>query len=148
MARVSEPIAPWIATRSALLTRTFFKAEALSAGIVAPVLALKIVPVGGLVGDDVIGGVDQQPIVAERIQDRRGLRWGLGGELADRLLALGKLVVEKLRQRVVERVGAGDSGDDETRKEREDAQREREGVRSSGAYQASSAFRDIDTNPV
>ena len=54
-----------------------------------------------------IGGIDQQAIVAERFEDRRSLRRRLGREFADRCLGLRKLVVEKLRQRVVERVGAG-----------------------------------------
>ena len=45
LASVSDPIAPSMATRSALLTRTFLKAATLSAGIGLPVLALRIAPV-------------------------------------------------------------------------------------------------------
>ena len=55
-----------------------------------------------------VGGIDQQAIVAERLENRRGLRRRLGRQFGDRLLGLRKFVVEKLRQRVVERVGAGD----------------------------------------
>ena len=111
-----------MARRSALLTRTFLKASALATA--SPVLALRIVARRGLVGHDVIGGVDQKPIVAERFQDRGGLRRRLGREFADRRLGLGKLVVEKPRQRIVERVGARGAGEEEACEEREGAQRE------------------------
>ena len=60
-----------------------------------------------LVGDDVIRLVEQQTIVAERLQDRRGLRRRLRRQFGDRLLGLRKLVVEELGERVVERVGPG-----------------------------------------
>ncbi len=61
---------------------------------------------GSLVGDDVIGGIDHEAIVAKRLQDGGGLRRRLGGQFADRGGGLGKLVVEELRQRVVDGVGA------------------------------------------
>ena len=48
-----------------------------------------------------------QAIVAERFQNGGGLRRRLGGQFADRGCGLGKLVVEELRQRVVDGVGAG-----------------------------------------
>ena len=44
LARVRDPIAPWMALRSALLTRTFLKAAALESGIGSPVLALSSAP--------------------------------------------------------------------------------------------------------
>ena len=71
-----------------------------------------------------IGGIDHETIVAERVQDRGGLRRRFGRQFADRLLALGKLVVEKFGQRVVERVSARGGGEQEAGEEREHAQRE------------------------
>ncbi len=62
---------------------------------------------GSLVGDDVIGGINEQAVVAERVQNGRGLRRRLGGQLDDRGRGLGELVGEELRQRVVDGVGAG-----------------------------------------
>ena len=62
-----------------------------------------------------IGGIDQQAIVAERLQNGRGLRRRLGRQLADRSLGLREFVVEKLRQRVVDRVGAGGGREREQR---------------------------------
>ncbi len=56
------------------------------------------------VGDEMIGGVEQQAIIAERIQYRGGLRRRLGGQFTDRFLALRKLVGEKAGQGVIERV--------------------------------------------
>ena len=104
--------------------------------IASPVLALRIVARRGLVGHDVIGGVDQKPIVAERFEDRGGLRRRLGREFADRRLGLGKLVVEKPRQRIVERVGARGAGEDEACKERKDAQRDSEPIIANIAKQS------------
>ena len=54
-----------------------------------------------------IGGIDHEAIVAERLQNGCGLRRRLGGQFADRGGGLRKLVVEELRQRVVDGVGAG-----------------------------------------
>ena len=62
-----------------------------------------------------IGGIDQQAIVAERLQNGCGLRRRLGRQLADRGLRLRKFVVEKLRQRVVDGVGASSGCDHEQR---------------------------------
>ena len=53
-----------------------------------------------------IGGIDHEAIVAERVQNGGRLRRRLGGQFADRGCGLGKLVVEEPRQRVVDRVGA------------------------------------------
>ncbi len=64
-----------------------------------------------LVGDEMIGGVEQKTIVAEGVQYRGGLRWRLRRQLADRLLGLRKFVVEKSRQGVVERVRLHRSGE-------------------------------------
>jgi len=61
---------------------------------------------------------------AERFENRGGLRRGLRSQFSDRLLGLGKLVVEEPHQRIVERVGARGAGDEEGCKERKDAQRE------------------------
>ena len=91
---------------SALLTRTFLKAAGVDAFDRRAGLGVEDGAGGRLVGDEMIGGIDQQPVVAERVQDRRRLRRRLGGQFADRLLALRKLVVEESGQRVVERVGA------------------------------------------
>ena len=79
-----------------------------------------------------VGRVEQQPIVAERVENRCGLRGRLGRELADRLLRLGKLVGEEFRQRVVERVGARGRREQQTREERENAQRERDYAAANG----------------
>src|SRR5208337_5293102 len=68
---------------------------------------------GRLIGDETVGGIDHEAIVAKRVQDRGGLRRRLGGQFADRFLALGKLVDEKLRQRVVESVGARGGGEEQ-----------------------------------
>ncbi len=92
---------------SELLTRTFLKADGLGAGNGRACLGVDERAVGGLVGDDMIGGIDHEAIVAERVQNGRGLRRRLGGEFADRLLALRELVVEELGQRVVDSVGPG-----------------------------------------
>ena len=63
-----------------------------------------------LVGDEMIGGIDEEAIVAERVQNRGRLRRRLGSQFADRLLALGKLVSEESSQGVVERIGASRRG--------------------------------------
>ena len=115
MARVSDPIAPSIVLLSALLTRTFLKAAASTPSTGAPVLALRIAPGGGLVGDEMIGRIDQQAIVAERVQNGRGLRRRLGRQFADRRLGLRKFVVEELGQRVVDGVGASGGREHEQR---------------------------------
>ena len=52
-----------------------------------------------------IGGIDHEAVVAERIQDGGRLGRRFGGQLADCGCGLGKLVVEKLSQRVVDGVG-------------------------------------------
>ena len=70
-----------------------------------------------------IGGIDEQSVVAERVQNGRGLRRRLGRQFADRGLRLREFVFEKLRQRVVDRVGASSACDDE---KREDADRAEE----------------------
>ncbi len=114
LASVSEPIEPSMALRIALLTRTFLKASALAIGCAGP--GVEDRAGRRLVGDDVIGRVEQETIVAERVQDRGGLRRRFGREFADRLLGLGKLVVEKFRQRVVERVGARGAGEEAGRR--------------------------------
>ena len=54
-----------------------------------------------------IGGVDEQAVVPKRVQNRRRLRGRLGRQFADRGLCLWEFVGEKLRQRVVDRVGVG-----------------------------------------
>ena len=61
---------------------------------------------GGLIGDEMVGGIDQQAVVAERIQNRRRLRGRFGRQFADCGLSLRELVGEELGQRVVERIGA------------------------------------------
>jgi hypothetical protein len=76
-----------------------------------------------LICHDVIGRIDQQPIVSERVEDCGPLRRRLGREFADRLLGLGKLVVEKPRQGVVERVSARGAGKSQTREEGEGAEK-------------------------
>ena len=86
------------------------KAEALELGMGLACLGVEQRASGSLVGDDVIGGIDEQPIVAERLQNGCGLRRRLGGQFADRGCGLRKLVVEELRQRVVDGVGAGGAG--------------------------------------
>ena len=73
-----------------------------------------------LVGHEMIGGIDQQAIVAERLQNCCGLRRRLGRQFADRSLGLRKFVVEKFRQCVVDRVGAGGGRE---REQRQDAER-------------------------
>ncbi len=67
-----------------------------------------------------VGGIDQEPIVAERVQNSRSLWRGLSGQLGDRRCGLGKLVVQKLGQRVVDGVGAGGGCE---HKQRDDAKR-------------------------
>ena len=62
---------------------------------------------GGLVGDDVIGGIDHEAVVAERAQNGRGLRRRLCGQFSDCSSGLRKFIVEELGQRVVDGVGAG-----------------------------------------
>ena len=59
-----------------------------------------------------IGGIDQQAVVAERLQNGGGLGRRLGRQFADRSLGLREFVVEKLCQRVVDRVGAGGACED------------------------------------
>ena len=54
-----------------------------------------------------IGGIDHEPIVAERFQNGRRLPGRLGGEFVNRLLALRELVGEEIGQRVVDGVGSG-----------------------------------------
>ena len=76
-------------------------------------LGVEECPRRGFIGHDVIGGIDQQAIVAERFEDRRSLGRRFRREFADRCLGLGKLVVEKARQRIVQRVGAGGAGHEE-----------------------------------
>ena len=70
-----------------------------------------------------IGGIDQQAIVAERLENGRGLRRRLGRQLADRRRGLRKFVVEKLGQRVVDGVGAGRGREHEQRENPERANR-------------------------
>ena len=83
------------------------KAAALESGIGFAGLGVEQRARGSLVGHDMIGGIDHEAIVAERLQNGRGLRRRLGRQFADRGRGLGKLVVEELRQRVVDGVGAG-----------------------------------------
>ena len=84
--------------------------ESRSAGIGNGLAGLRVEqsPRGGLVSDDMIGGIDHQAIVGERFQNCGGLRRRLGGQFADCGGCLRKLVVEKFRERVVDRVSAGD----------------------------------------
>ena len=74
-----------------------------------------------------IGRVDQQAVVAESLEDRRGLGRRGGGELTDRLLGIGKLVGEEQRQRIVEAVGPRRAGEGEGAEKGDD---EREGERA------------------
>ncbi len=60
----------------------------------------------GAIDQDMRDRIDQQAIVAERLEDRRRIRRPARREFADRLFGARELVVEELRQRVVERVGA------------------------------------------
>src|SRR5208282_1642757 len=69
---------------------------------------------------DMIGRIDQQAIVAERLQNGCGLWRRLGSQLADCRRGLRKFVVEKFRQRVVNGVGAGGACE---REQRQDAER-------------------------
>ena len=69
-----------------------------------------------------IGGIDQQAIVAKRLQNGRGLRRRFGRQFADRGLRLREFVVEKLRQRVVDSVGAGSACEHEKRENAERAE--------------------------
>ena len=95
-----------MALRSALLTRTFLKAAALEFGNGFAGLGVEQCARGSLVSHDMIGGIDHEAIVAERLQNGGGLRRRLGRQLSDRGCGLGKLVVEELRERVVDGVGA------------------------------------------
>jgi hypothetical protein len=60
----------------------------------------------GAIDQDMRDRIDQQAIVAERLEDRRRIRGPARREFADRLFGARELVVEELRQGVVERVGA------------------------------------------
>jgi hypothetical protein len=71
------------------------------------------------------GRVDQQAIVAKRRQDRGCLRRRLSRQLADRFLALRKLVVEKPRQNVIERIGPRRT---RAKQKRDDAERSQEAL--------------------
>ena len=107
LASVSEPIAASIAARSPLLTRTFLKARGVDAGELLVGARVDDVAARRLIEQQMIGGVDQQAAVAERVEDRRGVGGAAHGEFADRLGGLRKLVLLEPRQRVVERVRAG-----------------------------------------
>ena len=119
LARVSDPIAPSIALRRALLTRTFLKAAALGREWLAG-LGVDQRAGRGLVGHEMIGGVDHEAIVAERFEDSRGLRRRLRREFANGFFGLRKLVLEEPREGVVKRVGLGRAG-----REQRDSQAER-----------------------
>ena len=87
-------------------------------------------------GDDVIGRVDQQAVVAESVEDRRSLGRRGGGELIDRLQGIGKLVGEEQRQRIVEAVGPRRAGKSEAAEEGENDERDRERALADGGEQS------------
>ena len=74
LARVSAPSAASIARRSALLTRTFLKDATSTPVSFSPVLALITSPALGAIDQNMRDRIDQQAIVAERLEDRRRIR--------------------------------------------------------------------------
>ena len=80
-----------------------------------------------------ISGVEQQSVVAQSFENLCRLRRRLGGQLADRFLALRELVGEEAGERIVERIGARGDGEQEAREEREHAKRERRSSIAIGA---------------
>ena len=64
------------------------------------------------------GRIDHKTVVFQSAEDRLRLGRRLRGQRGDRLFRLRKLVFEEERERVVERVGARDERDDETRDRR------------------------------
>ncbi len=83
-----------------------------------------------------IGRIDQQAVVAERVENRRSLRRRGGGQLIDRLQSIGKLVGEKQRQRIVEAIGPRRAGTSEAAEEGENDERERERASANGGKQS------------
>ena len=80
-----------------------------------------------------ISGVEQQSVVAQSFGNLCRLRRRLGGQLADRFLALRELVGEEAGERIVEQIGARGDGEQEAREEREHAERERRSSIAIGA---------------
>ncbi len=89
----------------------------------------------------------EQPVLAQRLEDRRALRRRLGGEFADRLFAVRELVGGESRERVVEGVRARRTGKGEAAKEGEDRERERGHALTNGGMQSDLMRRGLDKSP-
>ena len=67
--------------------------------------------------------IDQQPVVAKRIENRRRIGGAGGGESGYALFGAGELVVKELRQRVIDRIGARGAGAAEKKENGEEARK-------------------------